>query len=427
MTGLAVLILDSTVRRWYSEVRSRPLELLLGACIFFVAATGGAVQDVASTALAVMFIVCLVYIRQWPQSWRALSRNERLMLTGLALFAISGFLAYYNAEDKQEYVKHMGRYIRFLLIVPVYLLLTRTDLKLFRYLLSGAVVSGPIYLVFTLISASQRPDMPASWQYHHILFGDAAMLNAIFMTAVLVTARTRTWMKAVLIASILCTLYASIMSQARGAWIALPACLLVLSFIAVRSSRINKKSLFFSLAILLAVITLSPVKHVIETRYDEAVHEIERFSSGEQFATSVGGRLAMWHVALKVWQQYPFVGTGPGDFDLELRAAQESGIYPSIDVHSSTHNIYLQSLVTTGLIGFLALCAGLVLLPLRLFMQAGHREFYAARVGGILVIAAFAVFGLTESWILRAPMISLYLVYLITLSATVSGKPVTAE
>lgn len=381
----------------------------------------------ASTALALLFIASLFQVHRWAQYWKAISRIERSVLIGFALFALSGFVSYPNVEDTHEFVRHMGRYIRFLLILPVYLILSRPEYRLYRYLLAGAVLSGPLYLVLAFISVSQHPEFPASWQYHHIVFGAAAMLNAIFMITVLATAKTSHAMKAILVVSIFCAVYASIMSTARGAWIALPACFALLLYITVRSGDIKLKTLLLSLLMLVVLVAVSPLTDLIERRYDQAVSEVERFVSGEEFDTSVGGRLAMWHVALNVWKTHPIIGTGPGDFDEDLRASQESGLYTNIDVHANIHNIYLQGLATTGIVGIIALCAGLLLIPFISFLRSISARADVASLAGVMTIVAFAVFGLTESWILRAPLLSLYLVYVITLMQTVSANQTNEE
>ena len=63
------------IGRWFSEISSRPLEVLIGLCLFATAASGGAIASVASTSMAILFIACLFYIRKWPELWRALTHN----------------------------------------------------------------------------------------------------------------------------------------------------------------------------------------------------------------------------------------------------------------------------------------------------------------------------------------------------------------
>ena len=399
---------------------SRPLEVLIGLCIFAAAASGCAVSTVASTSLAILFVTCLFYIHQWPELWRALTRNEQLLLFGLALYAFSGLISYYNVSDENEYVKHMGRYIRFLLIVPVYLLLTKGNMKLFKYLVAGVITSGPLYLSFALISISERPGFPASGDYHHIAFGDAAMLSVVFLLAVLVTWKTRPLIKVIVAFSIICALYASLLSQARGAWIALPFCGALLLYMMAKHNKLKLKLVLSVLLLVVVVIGISPVRNMVEDRFNQAAQEVESFMNGEKFGSSVGTRLAMWHIALNVWQEHPVIGTGLGDFDQEIELRQSQGIYEQTEVHASAHNIYFQALATTGLVGFLILCFALVIQPFRLFYHASREKLTPASLGGLIMIMAYVVFGLTATWNLRAPELSVFLVYLITLSVTVS-------
>lgn len=52
----------------------------------------------------------------------------------------------------------------------------------------------------------------------------------------------------------------------------------------------------------------------------------------------------------------------------------------------------------------------------------GESGINVAALSGIIVLDAFAVFGLTESWILRSPPVSIFLLYFVTLATTASNK-----
>ena len=69
-----------------SEVCSKPLEIIIGLSVLATAAAGGAISHVASTSMALLFIVSLVYIRSWPVLWRQLTSDERLVLLGFCLY-----------------------------------------------------------------------------------------------------------------------------------------------------------------------------------------------------------------------------------------------------------------------------------------------------------------------------------------------------
>lgn len=415
------MIQGTSIQQWWSGKCSKPLELIVGLFIFAIAAGGGAIEHVSSTSMAVLFLVSFVYLRSWPSLWRQITADERLILLGFCLYFFSAILAYYNVNDEHEFIKVLDRYARFLFIVPVYLLLSKADLKLFPYLLAGAIVSGPLYLGTAFVSLAENPDLNAKGAYHHITFGDTAMLSALFLITVLAVMKTGKIMKMVLVASIICLLYASLLSQARGAWLALPFCLILLLPIAIRSGLLRMRMVVITFCILAVVFALSPAKDIVSSRIEEAVYEIESFQSEENFESSVGARFAMWHIAISVWKEYPIIGTGPGDYGLEFEASQAKGLYKNNILHSSAHNVFFQALATTGTLGFVILCLSLFILPFRFFYKTNRETLNVASASGMVGIMAFAVFGLTESWTYRAPVVSVYLLYFVTL-ATAAAK-----
>ncbi|MCK5394796.1 MAG: O-antigen ligase family protein, partial [Gammaproteobacteria bacterium] len=241
----------------------------------------------------------------------------------------------------------------------------------------------------------------------------------LFMASVLVVKDLSNTMKSVLVISILCLLYASILSQARGAWLALPFGTLLLMIVAVKHGRIKLRTIAIAFVVVLTLIILSPAKDILSSRIQKAVYEIELYQSGENARSSVGSRLAMWHVAINVWKKYPILGTGPGDYREEFIASQEQGLYADVALHTSTHNIFFQALSTTGAIGFIILSMALFILPFRLFYRQYKRKMCVASVSGMVMLTSFAVFGLTESWTLRSPAISVYLLYFVTLATVI--------
>ena len=419
--------MQSFIKAWYAGVVSNPLQLILGLPVFATAAAGGALEHVASVSLIVMLLVSFAYVKSWPLLWRQLTSEERLLLFCFGLYFLSAIFAYYNVSNEHEYFKELGRYFRFFLIVPIYLLVSKSDIKLFRYLLAGAIVSGPLYLYVAYLSLAENIGVNAKGSYHHITFGDMAMLNALFMMTYLVVMKMSNAMKIILISSISCLLYASVLSQARGAWLVLPLCLLFLLPLAVHYGKIKIRTIFVSLIVVGSLLVISPEKEILISRIQTAVHEVELFQSGEQKTTSVGARLAMWDIAMNVWSRHPILGTGLGDFSLEIDASQEQGLYAGLKRHSTAHNIYFQALATTGIFGLVALCLALFIAPFRYFYKLNREKFNIASVSGVVMLIAFAGFGLTESWITRSPPVALYLMYFIVLVSSAMKREMVSE
>lgn len=403
------------VQELITEVRQKPLETFIGLSVFAIAAFGAVVKDVASFVFLVFFVTSMFYVSKWPLIWRSLGQIEKLFLTGFLLYFISGLLSYANVTDEYEYVKQIGRYLRFAFIVPLYLFLVRAEFDLIRFFIAGIIVSGPVYLLFASIGIYNNPGLPGQGYYHHILFGDTAMLNALLMLALIVTRKFSVLVRLLIFVSMLCAFYASVLSTARGAWLAAPVLITILAWYAVKTQSFSKKSISLVIAILLVMGALSPVRDIVVTRFVEAISEVKMFSSGEKVDTSVGGRLALWDVAIKVWKENPVLGTGPGDYDGDLEDYQGQGWYPGVHVHNSVHNIYLQALASTGVVGLLVFIPVFIIFPLFFLYRVQDSNRQLERLSGLVLIVAVLIFGLTESWTLRSPFIAIYVIYMVVI------------
>jgi O-antigen ligase len=402
------------MQTWLNKVKENPLEFLTGICILMIAASGGALRNVASSALAIIFIASLFYFKHWKHTWQGLDKAEKLLLVGFVLYTLTALLSRVNASDTHEFTKEFGRYIRFTLIIPVYLMMRMKSLRLSQYFLVGVVSSGFVYFVVALNSVIENPAFPASGHYHHITFGDAAMLNIGIMGVMLLLSGYRPIINILISISLLCASYAVLLSQARGAWVMLPLYLLAAITYLFLTRRADAIKLILISVIAAIALMLSPAGTIVKARYNDAVTEVSQFDHGVRYDTSVGGRLSMWDIAFQVWKEHPLLGTGLGDFDEDMKRYQAEGNFPNIAVHSSTHNIFVQALVSTGALGLAALFYALVISPLVLFKNT-DKEVWQWSIMGAVLVSSYVVFGLSESWILRAPAVSIYLAYLILL------------
>ncbi len=63
------------------------------------------------------------------------------------------------------------------------------------------------------------------------------------------------------------------------------------------------------------------------------------------------GRWDLWHLAVEVFKEFPFLGAGIGQYNAAFRALGLSPTKDSIDIEHP-HNIYLQFLCENGVVGF---------------------------------------------------------------------------
>ena len=396
------------------SVKNNPQEFFVGLCVFFVPVMGTSVHHVASTSFALLLIASFFIIKDWGVTWNQLNSYEQWFLTGFGLYALSGFVAFVNVQDVQEYIKDIERYLRFLAAVPIYLFMRKYQVNVVKYLYAGVVFSGPFLLFIALPNFIANPDVPASGDYHHIIFGGVAMLNVGLMLALLLAGEFSRGKKAVIAVAMLCGFVAALISQSRGVWLAMPVYVLIALYFSIRHSKIRFVSIVLGIVLVSGVFVFSPVGNMVEKRIKLAVEEVSQFYSDDKYLTSLGTRLAMWEIAVDVWKQHPFLGTGPGDFDEEIRSLQSNGEYVGMHPHSTTHNMYFQALVNTGTVGFIITMVVLYIIPFRIFVKNRSVNLREA-LSGSLFIVFFAVIGLSMSWTLRLPTVSVYIVYLFAL------------
>lgn len=399
------------LRKFVDSIKSEPVVFTIGSCILLLAVMGTSVRHVASAMFALLVLLSLSVIKDWRRIFLTLTGLEKIFLLSLVLYTISGLLSFYNVDDTDKYIKLFERYLRFSLVVPVYLLIIKKNKSVLNYLYIGAVISGPFMLSVALSHFIQYPDVPAKGYYHHIIFGQLAMLNVGIMLTLILIKKLMLKIQLLILFSMICGIATAILSQARGVWLVFPVYILVAVFYALKKKRINLANIALFLALMVSITVFTPIGNLVQQRTGEAISEISQFYNEHQYYSSVGTRLAMWDIAVEVWGQHPVLGTGLGDFDDEVMALQREGDYQGMSVHNSVHNIYIQALVGSGLIGLLALLV-LLIVPLRLFFDAVNSN-EEARLAGFITIVSFAIYGLSESWTLRLPAISIFMVYLV--------------
>jgi O-antigen ligase len=109
---------------------------------------------------------------------------------------------------------------------------------------------------------------------------------------------------------------------------------------------------------------------------------------GDQDSKNI--RLLLWARGMESVKEHPFIGVGIKRVGISLA---DLGIYPE-RIWSEMHNMYVQSLVEEGLIGF-GILIWILFLSLRLLLKNPT----GWRMGFVGAFAAMLVAGFTESWI----------------------------
>jgi O-antigen ligase len=177
----------------------------------------------------------------------------------------------------------------------------------------------------------------------------------------------------------------SISQQRLGYLMWAIACFLI---VFLKLKPVQKKWGFLIATSLLLIIFLNSTK--IQDRVNSAIQEVHSYYFQNNFSTSVGARLRMWHGSTQAIGEAPFIGHGLGSYPELAEAFFKDQYLCSIGcIHP--HNQYLFYAVEFGLIG-------LSLLVLMLYrVLTIHRALEPSSTMPMVVLTVFALSGLVES------------------------------
>ena len=272
---------------------------------------------------------------------------------------------------------------------------------------AGAIAAGSVALAQVTFTDVWRP---AAFT-NPILFGDLALTLGLLSVATRplatgVPARTRT---TAAVAAAALAVVASVLTQSRGSWVAVPALLLVLA-LQHRHSLNARSAGAFGLVVLMAI-GLAAYSHDGQpVRYfQHGVGDTMAYIVGPRDldvrSTSIGARFEMWRSAAGGFRSEPLLGIGWGNLRGRFNADVDAGVrVPRIAQYNHAHNQFISSTASGGIVGLLALLA-LLVVPGISFGRAlldPDEATSALGAAGLIVVVGFALFGLTEAILEKA-------------------------
>jgi O-antigen ligase len=156
------------------------------------------------------------------------------------------------------------------------------------------------------------------------------------------------------------------------------------------------------------------------SRISAAGHAVKaQPEKGRVQAESNADRMAVWVTAIEIIKKNYVFGVGTGDVkDALMEGYKKNGLIPAYEHKFNAHNQYLQTFVTLGLAGFLALVAILLLPALRALK--GRQDLYLA------FLLIFAMNILFESMLeIQAGVVFYAFFNAFLFSVKISGDPVS--
>lgn len=307
----------------------------------------------------------------------------------LAIFISQSYHQHYSAHPYDAAS-------RFLLAIPVFIALRRVRLSAVTALQYGF----PLGAIAGLLMAKDLDNGTiGNYFLIHIYYGDLAlMLGALSFFSIDWIGRDTRGLRILKILGLLAGVYASVLSGARGGWIAVPAFLAIYYYF-----KVGKISGKWIVAVLILTMTASfaaySFNQTIHERIDRIDSDIKEFRQGNP-DTSLGIRVQLWKAALLEFEQNPVVGVGPGNYWVPLESMEKSGEITPLaarDGHAQLHNEILSKLAELGVFGFLSIVL-IYLVPLKIFIRFSRSDLPQQKQAGILgivLVSGFIIFGLS--------------------------------
>ncbi|VAX14637.1 hypothetical protein MNBD_GAMMA24-987 [hydrothermal vent metagenome] len=366
-------------------------------------------------------IVLLSLYYAWRSS-KSLQREEKILFAIFGLYFFSILLSSTVTGWSGSSYHRLGTEMKYLAFFPFYLYVRqhpRAWQGLIMTIPLGGIVIGLQAIYDTYFSGIGR----ANGIYGPIIFGDLAVLLAIFSLIFALTNRNKFWVGINLLGAVMAML-AVIYSGSRNAWLAAIVSLIILPFLIGTRTTIWRVSSGYIAIIAVTVIMIIFTPYSITSRFGVATSEFKSYfhhdyGSGNEkiYTTSVGVRLEMWRSALIIIKDNPLLGVGPGNMGLAMNKLVKGGDAREAVYHGSAgvrdaqvHNAYFEVLGTQGFVGLSALLL-MLFYPLYVFV---HNKHYDRRIAslGIIFISGFMIFSLTEVPFVHDNFSSIFLVFL---------------
>lgn len=287
---------------------------------------------------------------------------------------------------------------RFLLAIPILLALRRVRTGALRWSdLSFAL--GAIAALLVLLLTPREPG--SRWQspfLDAIHFGDMALvLGALSALSLNWWKKDPLWVKALKLLALATGVFASVLTETRGGWMAIPVVALL---VYLRGShRTGVRRWLVPLSIVAALILIGASSAMVRDRIWLIWSDLVQYSHGYK-DTSTGVRLQLYEAALSILREHLVFGAGPNGFADSMSALAKAGQISPLAAdfgRGETHNQLLFYAANYGLIGALAGVA-LHVAPCVMFaryMSAPSREARRAAFMGLTFTVCFFIFGLS--------------------------------
>ncbi|MFA7400339.1 MAG: O-antigen ligase family protein [Sideroxydans sp.] len=350
----------------------------------------------ASLFLLVIISIWLLATPRKP-AWSLFDHTNTLfsvaMVSGVLVILISQL---YHQDLRGRYFDSSSR---FLIAIPVLMALRSVSFKSLSTL-QYAFPLGAISAFVAVMMYDPTVQFVAETSFlNHIHLGDMALLLGFFSVfSINWIGRDSSFGMALKGLGFISGLAVSVLSGARGGWVAIPIFVIIFIYFRIKGGFLKKISIVAMILMgmsLVAFVAIKPVQERVVSIYSD----LSVLSSGNA-DTSIGVRLQLWKAAFHLIAEKPILGMGAEGFARSMDALSASGFITPFAAEfgkGEVHNEILAQTVRFGVFGLVSILA-VYFVPFYLFVRAvktGSNQQVGAALMGMCVTLGFFVFGLT--------------------------------
>jgi O-antigen ligase len=346
---------------------------------------------------------------------RALLSEERLLLWAMVtFFGVYLITALANGWGPQQ-TRHLESEVRFILFIPLYLLLREVP-GAARALLWGSVLGAVALGTQASWEVLAMGHPRAEGAYSPNLLGPfAAWIAVLVLLLRKQFSGARSWLPVVAVVFAFAALFFSV---SRGAYLGF-AVMIITWLLLERPNRRDFAALGIALLVAGGLFGGSPQAERVTIVLDDfkAYFAMPDPAAADLSHSAVGHRLEAWRAAWMIFRDHPLTGVGRGNYwRIVTEYADGVRVNRVASLHGHPHNVFFELAASKGILGLLSFLF-IVAAVLRIFFKV--RGFAPAIAnGGIVFVAGFLAFGLTDaSPLIKNSYVSFLLFYLALLVA----------
>ena len=392
------------------------IEKMTSVLLLLFPATLMTVSDGGSVILVLLLLVSSISLLLGNNSI-PLSKNEKHLLAIISVYIL---VYIFNVWFFNSKISELDNTSRFLLLLPIFFYLRKLKINpdyIYYGILLGAIASFTIAAYQTYYLDIFRPYGVTK----AVAFGGLSITLAI-MCLFIGSLSTERRSKVLFYSGAIMATWASILSASRGTWLAVLPCLLIWLIINPKKSSIKTRVITALISLLIIIVSYN--LPIVKYRVDQAIIEVNNYTTNSVANTSLGIRLEAWRASIIIIKDNFALGIGEGNFRSGIQMLSDKGIVnPTVFAPlEHAHNEYISALLHRGILGVLSLLL-LLLIPLIVFSKALITEKTDRKILpaiGVTLIVTTMTFSLSDIYFAQHHYTIFYVAFIYILYATMS-------